>query len=93
MDGVDQLARDAATRAIAMIEAHERVCTERARESQTWRESTSRQLDSMFSDLKEDLEAVSKSVGGVYSRIWVAATSIIVLLLGVCGYLIHNHGL
>ena len=79
---VDQLARDQAWKAISMVEAHERICMERARAAGLWRSDVSIKLDHLADNIK-----------GVYSRIWVAACGIIALLLACCGYLISHHGL
>lgn len=82
MSVVDQVARDSALVAIMRIDAHERVCVERANEAKTWRSSVSQ----ILTDLGDAVE-------GLYSRIWIAACSIIVVLLGMCGYLINHRGL
>lgn len=79
---VDQQARDLAARALALIEAHERVCEQRAIAANGWRASIDKKLDE-----------VGKGVNGIYSRIWVAASGVIVALLGCIGFLIENHGL
>ena len=93
MDAVDQVARDNAMRAIAMVEAHERVCEERAKASASWQHDTSDKLDDLAEGLSIEIQKISKSMEGISDRIWLAASSIIVLLLGCVGYLIHNHGL
>lgn len=93
MDAVDQIARDNAMRALAQIDAHEKVCAERAKEAHTWRESTTEKLDSMFASLASGHAAISKSVDGINSQIRAGGIAIIVFLVGVIGYLIKNHGL
>ena len=90
---VDQIARDNASEARAMIVAHERVCEERAIESHNWRISTTEKLQTMFDTLNSGHKSISKSVDGLYARFWTAALSAISLLLVVAGYLIKNHGL
>ncbi len=79
---VDQLARDTAMKAINLVNTHEHVCEERAKSAKLWRDNVSEKLDEMSQDIK-----------GVYGRIWLAACSIIGLLLVVCGYLIAHKGL
>lgn len=81
-DSVDQVARDDAKRALAMIVAHERVCEERARTADIWRQGMTVQLAGIGGDIK-----------GLYSRIWTAACSIIGLLLAIVGYFIATKGL
>lgn len=79
---VDQVARDNAARALAMILAHERICEEREKASVSWR-----------SHVAEKLDGINANIKALYNRNWVVACSAIVLLLGVCGYLIDNKGL
>lgn len=71
-----------ARNAIAMITAHEKVCAVRAQEAITWRVGTT----GMLSD-------ISKAVAGLYSRLWIAACGVIVVLIGAVGFLIQNKGL
>ena len=74
---IDQTARDAATRALLSISAHEQVCAERQGH-----------IIQSLAELKQD-------VRGLFLRFWVAAISLITLLLSVCGsliYLIIAHG-
>jgi len=93
MDVVDQVARDNAMKALALIDAHERICTERSKEAQTWRSSTTDKLDGMFSTLNTGHKQITKSVDGLYARFWAAALSIISLLVALVAYLVKNHGL
>lgn len=90
---VDQFARDSAMHAIAMVEAHEQVCEERANASKQWRENTSQQLGNLSVSLTNEISKVSKSVSGLYNRIWYAVGSVILLLLSLVGYLVDKHGI
>jgi hypothetical protein len=60
--GIDQIARDTANRAIAVIESHERVCTER------WSEIR-RMMDLATAQNKEDVSAVRRGIEGLYDRL------------------------
>jgi hypothetical protein len=90
---IDQIARDAANRALNAIEVHERVCEERAKAGQIWHEATSAQIEDMADNLKTRMEKLNKSVDGIYNRIWTTASGLILFLLGCIGYLIEHHGL
>jgi hypothetical protein len=90
---VDQVARDMANKAIAMIEAHEDVCEIRNEEAKTWRKSITDRIDTYFLNINGQLGNVSDSIRNLYGRMWIAAFGVIGMLLTVCGYLIHNHGL
>ena len=93
VDAVDQTARDGVAKALAMIEAHERVCEERAKESNTWRNMLSDKLDKHFSCSEARLIDLTGQVSKIYAHMWVVAGTVIVLLLTAIGYLIQNHGL
>lgn len=93
MDVVDQVARDNAMKALALIDAHERICAERDKEAHTWRDSTTEKLDGMFSTLNAGHKQISKSVDGLYARFWAGALSIISLLVALVAYLVQNRGL
>jgi hypothetical protein len=67
----DQLARDAANKALASIAAHEQVCAERQ------------------GHIIQGLAELKQDVKGLYSRFWLAAISLITILLSVCGSLIY----
>jgi hypothetical protein len=69
--GVDQVARDAANKALLSISAHEQVCAERQGN-----------ILAGIADLKLD-------VGALFTRFWVAAVTLITVLLSVCGSLIY----
>ncbi len=71
MTDIDQAARDAATRALLTISAHEQVCAERQ------------------GHIIQGLAELKQDVRGLYLRFWVAALSLITLLLSVCGSLIY----
>lgn len=102
--GIDQQARDMAQQAISSINAHERVCAERAKEAATWRASTTDKLDAMSTTFAERLTNVDhavtdrmanmgKAVTVLSNRMWTAMVGLVVTLLGVAGYLIAHHGL
>jgi len=86
-NAVDQVARDNAAKAIAMVEAHERVCIERARESETWRAMITDKLSEYFGAVDGRLLGISKEVEKIYSHMWVAVATIIATLLSVVGWL------
>ena len=67
----DQMARDAASRALASIAAHEQVCAERQ------------------GHILQGLAELKQDVKGLFLRFWVAAISLITILLSVCGSLIY----
>ena len=92
-NAVDQIARDIAAKAIAMIEAHERVCEERAKESDTWRLMIVGKLDDYFRVVNDRLLTMNEQLSKIYSHMWVVAGSIMSILIGAVAYLIHNHGL
>jgi len=89
-----------ANRAIHLIEAHERVCSERAKEAATWRSGATHTLNDIKSSINEklvavgtDLDGVQDSIGSVYNRLWLATIGLVSLLLAVIGYLIVHKGL
>ena len=90
---VDQVARDAANRALNAIEIHERVCEERAKAGQVWRDATSEQLEEISTNLKARMEKLNKSVDGIYNRIWTTTSGLVLILLATIAYLIQHHGL
>ena len=69
----DQVARDAATEARAMIRSHEAVCTER------WKQSS--QASSRVENALAEIQA------GINKRIGLMPASVISLLIGVIGFL------
>lgn len=71
MGEVDQVARDAANRALLSIGAHEQVCAERQGH-----------IIQSLAELKQD-------VRGLFLRFWVAAVTLITVLMSVCGSLIY----
>ena len=71
MTEIDQVARDAANRALLSIAAHEQVCAERQGH-----------ILQVLGELKQD-------VRGLFLRFWVAAVTLITILLSVCGSLIY----
>lgn len=91
--GVDQVARDLAARAIAMIETHERVCSERAKEAVTWRNAITGTIESNFNEVVGKLDLVTGAVRGIHGRMWRGGNAFVGVLLAVCGYLIAHHGL
>jgi len=93
VDAVDQTARDGVARALAMIEAHERVCEERAKESNTWRNMLSDKLDNYFSGVDARLANLTGQVSKIYGQMWAVAGAVITILLAAIAYLIQNHGL
>ena len=93
VDAVDQTARDGVARALAMIEAHERVCEERAKESNTWRIMLSDKLDKYFLTVDARLIDLTGQVTKIYAHMWVVAGAVITVLLATIAYLIQNHGL
>ena len=89
-----------ANRAINLIEAHERVCSERAKEAATWRSGATHTLNDIKSSLNDkldsvgvDVASVEAAIGSVYNRLWLAAVGLVSLLLAVIGYLIAHKGL
>lgn len=90
---IDQPARTGVAKAIAMIEAHERVCEERAKASYIWRTMLSENLDGQFTMLNDRLLDLSGQVTKIYGHMWIVAGSIISLLLASVAYLIVNRGL
>ena len=90
---VDQIARDGVAKATAMIEAHERVCAERAHESETWRNLIIGKLDTYFNTVNVRLTDLTGQVEKIYSNLWAAAAVIVATLLGAIAFLISNHGL
>lgn len=93
VDAVDQTARDGVARALAMIEAHERVCEERAKESNTWRNMLSDKLDNYFSGVDARLANLTGQMSKIYGHMWAVAGAVITILLATIAYLIQNHGL
>jgi hypothetical protein len=93
VDAVDQTARDGVAKALAMIEAHERVCEERAKESNTWRNMLSDKLDNYFSGVDDRLADLTGQVSKIYGDMWAVTGAIIAILLAAIAYLIQNHGL
>jgi hypothetical protein len=93
MASVDQIARDGVAKAISMIEAHERVCAERAKESDTWRLLIIGKLDEFFNTVNGKLIELTDQVGKIYGHMWVAVGAIIAALFATIGYLISHHGL
>ena len=71
MESVDQVARDAANRALLTIAAHEQVCVERQ------------------GHIIQGIQELKQDVKGLFLRFWVAAISLITILLSVCGSLIY----
>lgn len=79
---VDHLARDVAQRALMMITAHEQICEQRELDAVGWRD-----------DVNKKLDRIGENIRALYDRNWGAAVGAIILLLGVCGYLIAKHGI
>ena len=79
---IDYVAREEARKAMAMIVTHERVCEERANTAALWHSNVSSKLD-----------GINANVRGLYNRIWLAVCSIIMILLGIVGYLIDHKGI
>ena len=71
MSEIDQVARDAANRALLSIAAHEQVCAERQ------------------GHILQGLGELKQDVRGLFLRFWVAAVTLITILLSVCGSLIY----
>ncbi|HKX36122.1 MAG TPA: hypothetical protein VJM79_05580 [Rhizorhapis sp.] len=71
MSEIDQVARDAANRALLSIAAHEQVCAERQ------------------GHILQGLGELKQDVRGLFLRFWVAAITLITILLSVCGSLIY----
>jgi len=71
MTETDQVARDAANRALLSIAAHEQVCAERQ------------------GHILQGLAELKLDVRGLFLRFWVAAVTLITILLSVCGSLIY----
>jgi len=71
MTETDQVARDAANRALLSIAAHEQVCAERQ------------------GHILQGLGELKQDVRGLFLRFWVAAITLITILLSVCGSLIY----
>jgi len=81
-DCVDQVARDVAQRALMLITSHEQACERRERVAEHWR-----------FDINKKLDHIGDNIKALYDRNWLGACSLIVVLLGVCGYLIAKHGI
>jgi len=79
---IDQIARDIAQKAVSMIEAHERVCAERAHN-----------MDATLTEVDTKLTEISSAVAGLYTKWWTASVAGIAILLTVIGYLINKHGI
>jgi len=90
---VDQIARDGVAKALAMIEQHERVCLERAHESETWRELITGKLDECFRRVDSKLGLLATEVSKIYGHLWKAVFVVVGSLLATIGYLIAHHGL
>ena len=73
---VDQEARDMARSAEARIEKHEAVCAER--------------YENINTTLAELKSKIASSTAGLWNRIWIATGALIILLLGVIGWLINK---
>ena len=71
MSEIDQVARDAANRALLSIAAHEQVCAERQ------------------GHILQGLGELKQDVRGLFLRFWLAAITLITILLSVCGSLIY----
>lgn len=82
LECVDQLARDVAQRALMMITAHEQRCEQRELSAVGWRD-----------DVNKKLDRIGENIRALYDRNWSVAVGAIVILLGVCGYLIAKHGI
>jgi len=93
MDVVDQVARDAAMKAIAMIESHEKTCEARANESITWRKLFAGKIDTCFVGVHSELKTISDTIKALYGRVWVTMVGLIGVLLTTIGFLIAHHGL
>jgi hypothetical protein len=93
MDVVDQVARDIAMRAIAMIESHEKTCEARANESITWRKLFSEKIDGCFVGIHSELQSISETIKSLYGRMWLAMVGFIGVLVTIIGFLIEHHGL
>lgn len=76
---VDQAARDIANQALAEIRKHEAQCAERVLAAQAWRTETSTKLS-----------GISKSISGLYGRLWMAASGLVGVLLAIIGWLITH---
>ena len=93
VDAVDQTARDGVAKVLGMIEAHERVCEERAKANDTWRIMLSDKLDKYFLTVDARLIDLTGQVTKIYAHMWVVAGAVITVLLATIAYLIKNHGL
>jgi hypothetical protein len=71
MTEIDQVARDAANRALLSIAAHEQICAERQ------------------GHILQGLGELTQDVRGLFLRFWVAAVTLITILLSVCGSLVY----
>jgi len=71
MTETDQMARDAANRALLSLAAHEQVCAERQ------------------GHIIQGLGELKQDVKGLFLRFWVAAITLITVLMSVCGSLIY----
>jgi len=71
MADIDQVARDAANRALLSLAAHEQICAERQ------------------GHIIQGLTELKQDVKGLFLRFWVAAITLITVLMSVCGSLIY----
>ena len=90
---VDQVARDRIFEALSKIDAHEKVCDERAVEAKTWRIGANEKLDRIEAGINNKIAAMTEAIKVVYNRIWLSMVGLISLLLAVTGYLIAHKGL
>lgn len=114
MTVVDQQARDMARtasfeakQALNAIAAHEKECATSRQAAQQWRDTTSKTLDAMKTDAREEadkmrseftaaMSPLSEAVGGLYRRAWWAAggmmASMFAVILLLVGVLVKHSG-
>jgi hypothetical protein len=83
-----------AQKALNAIAAHEKECATSRKAAQQWRDGTSKTLDNMKDDWREDMESVrqslasagktiSEGLGGVYRRLWWGVGGLLLALFTV----------
>ena len=99
-----QEARDLAIAAKAQQESHELYCRERHENLKKWQEDSQRarhelRSDMMggFSELRVGISTLSAGISSrtssLYNRAWTIAGALILILLGVVGFLVGKHGI
>lgn len=86
--GLDQVARDAATRALGAIETHVQVCLERQKHIDALLTAASEQRRTMADSMERMRVETRDAIRGLYKQQWVALGTVVAVLLSAVGFLI-----